>query len=92
MNAKEAAKTAKDYIVDIFGDEKIEHVGLEEVKFNHGTEDWEITIGFSRPWDRSGLAILPDPTRRSYKVVHISDIDGKITSVTHRVLATVDAG
>lgn len=91
MDAKEAAKTAKDYIIDVFGDEDIEHVGLEEVKFDHGSEAWEITIGFSRPWDRSGLAILPNPARRSYKVVRIIESDGQITSVTHPVLATADS-
>lgn len=91
MDVKEAVKTAKDYIIDIFGDEGIEHVGLEEVKFDAGAEAWEITIGFSRPWDRSGLPILPNPARRSYKVVRINDIDGQVVSVTHRVLATADS-
>ena len=91
VDAKEAAKTAKDYIIDVFGDEDIEHVGLEEVKFDDVSEAWEITIGFSRPWDRSGLALLPNPAQRSYKVVRLNDSDGQIRSVTHRVLATADS-
>ena len=86
MDVKEAAKTAKDYVIDVFGDEDIQHVGLEEVKFDDISKAWDITIGFSRPWDRSGLAILPNPAHRSYKVVRIKDSDGQITSVTHRVL------
>lgn len=90
METKEAVKVAKEYIIDVFDDEKISDVGLEEIKFNHRLAAWEITIGFSRPWDRSGSTVLPSPRQRSYKVVHINDGDGQITSVTHRVLAAVD--
>ena len=32
MNVKEAAKLAKDYVVDLFSDEGINNVGLEEIE------------------------------------------------------------
>lgn len=32
MDVKQAAKVAKEYVIDLFADEQIEHVGLEEVK------------------------------------------------------------
>lgn len=88
MDVKRAAKTAKEYVVDLFADEQIDHVGLEEVKFDHGSDVWEITIGFSRPWDRGPLQFAPDPAQRSYKVVRISDADGQVISVVHRALTT----
>ena len=89
VDVKGAAKTAKEYVIDLFADEEIAHVGLEEVKFDQRSNVWEITIGFSRPWDRGPLQIAPDPTQRSYKVVRVSDADGQVLSVVHRALTSV---
>lgn len=90
MDVKQAVKTSKEYVIDLFADEQIDHVGLEEVKFDQHTNVWEITIGFFRPWDRGPLQLGPDPAKRSYKIVRINDKDGHVVSVVHRVLA--DAG
>ena len=56
MDVKEAAKLAKDYVADLFRDEGISNVGLEEIEL-HG-QTWEVTVGFSRPWDQGGLATV----------------------------------
>ena len=91
MDVKEAARAAKAYIIDLFADEQIEHVGLEEVKFDDRANVWNITIGFSRPWNRSALGpVIPNPTHRSYKIVRINDRDGAVKSVDHRVLTAAD--
>ena len=52
MDVREAAQTARDYLVDLFAGEQITDVGLEEVEFDDLSNDWMITIGFSRPWDQ----------------------------------------
>lgn len=88
MDVKQAAKVAKDYVIDLFADEQIEHVGLEEVKFDQHSDVWEITIGFFRPWNRGPLSFGLSPAQRSYKIVRIDDADGHVVSVEHRVLAT----
>ena len=91
MDVKEAARSAKAYIIDLFADEQIQHVGLEDVKFDDQANVWNITIGFSRPWNRSTLGpVIPDPTHRSYKIVRINDEDGAVMSVAHRVLTAAD--
>ena len=91
MNVKEAARTAKEYLVDLFDGEGIMDVGLEEVEFDDASEDWKITIGFSRPWDRRvtlGPAFGPEERpARSYKVVCMDEL-GRLKSVTDRVLPT----
>ena len=51
MDVKEAVQTARKYLVDIFADDNIKDVGLEEIDFDDGTNVWKVTIGFSRPWD-----------------------------------------
>ena len=53
MDVKEAAKLAKDYVADLFKDERISNVGLEEIELRDG-RFWEVTVGFSRPWDQGG--------------------------------------
>lgn len=87
MDVKEAARVAKDYVTDLFADEQIKHVGLEEVVFDGA---WEITIGFSRPWDQGGLLVTTvvdrSPASRSYKVLRINDETGQVESLTDRIL------
>ena len=100
MDVKEAARTAREYITDLFADEDVKHVGLEEVEFDDLAEVWHITIGFSRPWELakdstapsfSGSVLdelKPPPlTQRSYKIVRVRDNDGHVISVVNRALA-----
>ena len=100
MDVKEAARTAREYITDLFADENVKHVGLEEVEFDDLAKVWHITIGFSRPWELpddlpapSFSSVLdelkkPPPLRqRSYKIVRVRDNDGRVISVMNRALA-----
>ena len=48
MDVKEAVRTAREYVVDLFQDENIINVGLEEVVFEEVSAVWKITIGFSQ--------------------------------------------
>ena len=92
MDVKEAVQVAKDHVVDIFGDEEIENVGLEEIEragSPGGPPAWKITIGFSRPWERTGTAgIVLGQThlRRSYKVLIVNDESREVESVRDRIL------
>ena len=85
-------RTAKEYLVDLFDGEEIMHVGLEEVVFDETSNCWGITIGFSRPWDRNTrptalIAAIGDRRLpRSYKVIRVVDDDGRVVSLTDRVL------
>jgi hypothetical protein len=86
MDVKEAVEIAKAHIQELFGSEKIYNLGLEEVSFDDVVKRWNVTIGFSRPWDEpanSMARFMTSPTR-SYKVVQISDITGEIKSVKNR--------
>ncbi len=90
MDVKHAVKTAKDYVSQVMSDEGIINVGLEEVRYDDEADKWYVTIGFSRPWDRtSAWGIVGPPTERldrSYKVVSIRDADGQILSLKDRIL------
>ena len=92
MNVKEAVKVALEYVADLFKRESLSNIGLEEVVFDSATNEWKVTVGFSRPWDydRPGtLKGMFDPTRekqarREYKVVHVDAETGEVRSVEIR--------
>ena len=89
MDVKEVVRSAKAYLVDLFQDEQITNVGLEEVVFDEASALWKITIGFSRSWDLKGplsVAMAGASPDRSYKVLSISDATGKVESLRDRVL------
>ena len=90
MDVKQAVQTAKQHIADIFADESIWAVGLEEVEFNESDRVWAITIGFSRSWGRPGddiVRALGGNTARIFKTVRIKDDNGRLESVKHRHVA-----
>lgn len=86
MNAREAIDAAKKHFVEIFGDEEISEVGLEEVDFDEDEDVWNITIGFRRPWQRTLKHNLLGESApvRTYKIVKIRDADGTLVTIRHR--------
>ena len=93
MVAKEAVRAAKERTIDLFQDEGVLDVGLEELEYLDGAPGvWEVTIGFRRIWkgpDPVGnpLALLSGRTSaRTYKTVRISE-DGEVLALKHREVA-----
>ncbi|MDR3555734.1 MAG: hypothetical protein P4L55_13330 [Syntrophobacteraceae bacterium] len=91
MDVKKAVSLAKNYLEDLFADEKIYNIGLEEVSFNDQTKTWSVTVGFSRPWDEPPNSLVSIARHiaypaRSYKVVEIVDAGstGEVTAVKNR--------
>jgi hypothetical protein len=87
MDVKEAVAAAKQFIAELFAEEKISRLGLEEVEFDEQEGEWRVTVGFTRAWDAPAALLsitqqLNPP--RSYKVVRISDSTGTALSVKNR--------
>jgi len=81
IGVKDAVRIALEHAADLFGREKIENLALEEVV---PTDDgWDVTVGFSRPWDRTLPPPFGGPTKRDYKVVSVGE-DGKVGAVKMR--------
>ena len=66
MDAKGACHKAKDYIADLFADEGVTNIGLEEVEFESTSNSWRITISFSRPWDHKNPLTAKHRRLRGY--------------------------
>lgn len=93
MDMKQAVLKAKSVIHDLYVDEDIDEVGLEEVELDPAEGIWSITIGFRRPWSRAPRSesrttgtMFSSYRERWYKTVRISDVDEKLLSVKDRIL------
>ena len=86
MDAKQAVQIAKKHVAEIFSDEPIENVGLEEVEFDAIEDVWAITVGFLRFWGHPGDFVrgLDSDAVRTFKTVRIDDESGRVQSVKHR--------
>ena len=76
------------YVTDIFETENPENIGLEEVFLNEHGNVWEVTVGFSRPWDHQKGGLLAtmqalNPTRQ-YKTVKIDNETEEVKSIKIR--------
>lgn len=93
MDVKEAIRRAKTYVAEMFSDENIANIGLEEVRRDEDGRNWLITVGFSRvPSARIGAASLASivgyglDLPRIYKIVTLDDQDGELISITNRTV------
>ncbi len=88
MDVKAAIAIAKDYLKDVYADEQLSNIGLEETEYNEATKRWSITLGFSRPWNtprtraQEVLESMGAVTslRRTLKIVTIGQ-DGAVVSM-----------
>jgi hypothetical protein len=81
MDVKEAVRTAKSYVFDLFADDGVEHATLEEVEQDDATGEWRITLSMSRPGFVGVRGVLSD-----FKVVIVRP-NGEVRAVKHRHFA-----
>jgi hypothetical protein len=94
MDVKMAIAEAKKYLHEVYADEQVTNLGLEEVEHDPASGTWAITLSFSRPWNTPrtlAQEVLENlgavsSLKRSCKVVTLAD-DGAILSMKSRVRA-----
>lgn len=87
LSVRLAVEIAKRHVQEVFNDENLSNLGLEEIEFDDGKDEWVVTVGFSRPWDnpQNALAALAKSVPlRSFKVVRINDLTQQVVSVKNR--------
>ncbi len=81
MDVQQAVSSAREYILAIFSDELSDKPTLEEVWFDDNEREWCVTFGLKRSAAKAfGSLVLPF----DYKVVRLSDTDGKPISIRDR--------
>jgi len=83
MDAKEAITLAKKYVQDVYKDEPIDKIGLEEIEFDEIHQTWLVTIGFVRLWAEGVTASFIPTSERIYKIINLTD-DGTVRSMKNR--------
>lgn len=92
MDVKQAVSKAKRYLAEVFSDEEISDVRLEEVEFDRSDKTWLITLGFLQPDFEMPVeralrrTDLQRPMRQSYKLVKIPENDNEFPSIKTRIL------
>jgi hypothetical protein len=96
MNVKQAVAAALAFIGEVYANENLTNIGLEEVKSDE--ESWLVTVGFSRPWDYPkpeavspfdvAATLLPRkelaPFRREYKTLRVNRTTGDVLEMEIR--------
>ena len=90
IEVKQAVKIAKDYIADLYSEESIADIGLEEVLKDDSGAKWLVTIGFYRQDEGDAANKFLKLRNRQYKRVEIDDSPnsvepGKVLSVKNRL-------
>lgn len=85
MDVKTAVRTAKDYVADLFSDDRPSEISLEEIERDETRGCWNVTISFSRTVTVDERGMLKRPMEgRQYKVVAVDD-GGQVKSVKQRI-------
>lgn len=89
MEVRDAVARAKAHLAQVFADEPIAGIELEEVVRDDSGRSWDVTLGLVRPRQadpaaRNYLAELLAASRRSLKVVKVAEPDGRLISITNR--------
>lgn len=90
IDVKQAVQIAMNYVIDLYQQENIFDLALEEVELSDDEQYWYITIGFTRQvQEPTDLLLAPfrKQTERVYKVVTVRASDGVATSMKIRQLA-----
>ena len=88
QDTKEVVRLAKHWLAELYSEEGIADIGLEEVRTDN--ENWEITLGFVRPFANKileGINPTYRPTGRLYKILRISDSDKTVIEMRNREAA-----
>ena len=91
MDHKDAIAAAKRYLVDVYADEQVTNLGLEEIDHDTAAGTWAVTLAFSRPWNTPrtrAQEVLENlgavsSLKRSHKIVTIAE-DGAVLSMKTR--------
>jgi len=94
LTLKDAVKHAKDFIADLYRDDQVTDLMLEEIRLSSDKREWQVTIGFTPPWMHRGVgAVLdPHPARRTYKMVNVDAETGEVRDLRMRTPGAESGG
>ncbi len=91
VSVKEAVASSIKYVKDLYPEEPLNDLLLEEVELSDDEKFWLVTLGFTRktiPYSHSALDLLThrEDYERVYKVIKVKAEDGNPVSLKIRKL------
>lgn len=92
LGLQEAVQRATEILEELYPDQELKHVLLEEIKRSGPTNTyWDVTLGFTRPGTLAsvgGLSALGPPPKssRAYKRIRLDAETGAFEGMTDREL------
>ena len=89
IDVKQAVRSAEDYARELFDDENLRHLRLEEVELSEDGRQWKVTLGWVEPAvAKPGLMINGAVHRlpRVYKLFEVDAETGSVSSMKIRSL------
>jgi hypothetical protein len=84
VDAKAAAATAVTALQELYADEQLKNIRLEEIWLSDDEKYWYITVGYDSPFSaRDPLAALRQPARE-YKLFKVRVEDGRVMEMKVR--------
>jgi hypothetical protein len=81
VDVKEAAQRASDYFADLYGEQGVLNVQLEEVELTDDGKFWLITLSYPGPREPGTFTVYP---KKKYKVFKIDAKTGDVKSMKIR--------
>ena len=98
MDDRQAIAAAKAFVGDVYAEEGIGALRIEEFEHSSSAGSWVVTLSFARTWDAPRTRaqevleklVAETPVQRFFKVVTIAD-DVTIMSLKDRVVRPIAA-
>jgi len=91
LDVKEVVGKASLFVSNVFGEEEVRNISLEEVKISEDEQFWFITLGLYVPNKNPArkhlgmtLASISEPYLKQYKIFKIESETGKVVSMKIR--------
>lgn len=90
IEATQAVKIARQFFNEIYQDEDIQNLMLEEVVIDDDSNEWRITFGYDSHITEEANAIFSEKvtskTPRAYKRIHIDADEGNFKGMFSRIV------
>lgn len=93
LDMKAAVQTAREQAAQLFAEESLPNLALEEIEFDEEKQHWLVTLGFDSPnrvkRKTTGSSLFPsieEEIQREYKVFRLDSNDGHLISMSIRSL------
>lgn len=88
LDMKAAVKTAREQAAQLFAEESLPNLALEEIEFDEEKQHWLVTLGYDSPnrvkRKTTGPSLFPtveEETQRKYKIFRIDANDGHLIAM-----------